>query len=81
MPSMLVPGAAPGVSPIVQPAVSAFGGIPPPAADTVGVPSECLLLKNMFDPKLEVFKTILFGVSLKCLLLFCAYICSFSLPD
>ncbi|XP_057517615.1 uncharacterized protein LOC130798581 [Amaranthus tricolor] len=53
MPSMLVPGAAPGVSPIVQPAVSAFGGIPPPAADTVGVPSECLLLKNMFDPKLE----------------------------
>ncbi|CAO2815637.1 unnamed protein product [Amaranthus hypochondriacus] len=53
MPSMLVPGAAPGVSPIVQPAVSAFGGIPPPVADTVGVPSECLLLKNMFDPKLE----------------------------
>lgn len=27
-----------------------------PAIDTIGVPSECLLLKNMFDPSLEVCK-------------------------
>lgn len=25
-----------------------------PSIDTVGVPSECLLLKNMFDPSSEV---------------------------
>lgn len=25
-----------------------------PIFDTIGVPSECLLLKNMFDPKNEV---------------------------
>lgn len=27
-----------------------------PSIDTIGVPSECLLLKNMFDPKDEVVK-------------------------
>lgn len=25
-----------------------------PTIDTIGVPSECLLLKDMFDPKVEV---------------------------
>lgn len=28
--------------------------IPTPAAEPVGTPSECLLLKNMFDPATEV---------------------------
>lgn len=61
-------GAAPGVSPIVIPfgqiPVPALAGFPTaglslpavtvPSVNTIGIPSECLLLKNMFDPKLEV---------------------------
>ncbi|XP_021753039.1 RNA-binding protein 39-like isoform X2 [Chenopodium quinoa] len=58
-----MPGVAPGVSPLTQPSVVPLGGLPGAGlsaplgtlsmADTIGVPSECLLLKNMFDPKLE----------------------------
>ncbi|XP_010690339.2 uncharacterized protein LOC104903901 isoform X1 [Beta vulgaris subsp. vulgaris] len=62
-----MPGAVPGVSslaaPLMQPSISPLGGLPGAGlttplgtlaiADPVGVPSECLLLKNMFDPKLE----------------------------
>lgn len=62
--STQIPGAgAPLVTPLMQPSVSPLGGLPGaglsaplgtlPMADTMGVPSECLLLKNMFDPKLE----------------------------
>lgn len=41
------------------PGLAAAAGFPMPAItvpaiDTIGVPSECLLLKNMFDPSLEV---------------------------
>ncbi|KAL6346698.1 hypothetical protein AAG906_000316 [Vitis piasezkii] len=60
-------GAAPVVSPLVAPLVQApvpgLAGLPGaglqvpavtvPSIDTIGVPSECLMLKNMFDPKLE----------------------------
>ncbi|GAA0172878.1 RNA splicing factor [Lithospermum erythrorhizon] len=55
-----------GSSPAVTSLVPPFGQVPSPAVpglpssgltlpslDTVGVPSECLLLKNMFDSKLE----------------------------
>lgn len=64
-----IPGAASTVSPLVAPplvqggfpAVAGFAGagiIPgvniPAVLDPVGVPSECLLLKNMFDPSTEV---------------------------
>ncbi|KNA05378.1 hypothetical protein SOVF_190900 isoform A [Spinacia oleracea] len=66
MASMPLPG-APGISPLVaplmQPSVSSLGGLPGSGlsaapgtlsmVDTMGVPSECLLLKNMFDPSLE----------------------------
>lgn len=67
LPTGPILGAAPSVPPIVNPLVQASvpalsglpgGGlsIPPitvPSVDILGVPSECLLLKNMFDPKLE----------------------------
>lgn len=61
VPSML--GATSTVSPLVAPLVQ--GGFPavaglaglavnvPAVVDPVGVPSECLLLKNMFDPSTE----------------------------
>lgn len=32
-----------------------------PSIDSVGVPSECLLLKNMFDPNSEVSRAIMFS--------------------
>ncbi|OWM80438.1 hypothetical protein CDL15_Pgr019718 [Punica granatum] len=51
------------VAPLMQSAVPSLGGLPftglqvPPAAvptiNSIGIPSECLLLKNMFDPTLE----------------------------
>lgn len=56
-------GAAPGISSLVAPMASVPGlaglgvlglQIPTatvPSVDTTGVPSECLLLTNMFDPK------------------------------
>ncbi|KAA8535974.1 hypothetical protein F0562_028452 [Nyssa sinensis] len=67
LPTAPILGAAsavsPLVAPLVQPSVPALVGLPGaglsipsitvPSIDTVGVPSECLLLKNMFDPKLE----------------------------
>ncbi|KAJ4966115.1 hypothetical protein NE237_017964 [Protea cynaroides] len=67
LPTASVLGAAPVVTPLVsplgQPSVPALAGlqgtglsVPPvivPSVDSIGVPSDCLLLKNMFDPKLE----------------------------
>lgn len=59
-------GAAPVVSPVVAaplPSIPALAGLgvglqgpnaTVPTIDTIGVPSECLLLKDMFDPKIEV---------------------------
>ncbi|XP_043713639.1 RNA-binding protein 39-like [Telopea speciosissima] len=54
---------APLVSPLGQPTIPALAGmqgtgLPVPAVtvlpdDSIGVPSDCLLLKNMFDPMLE----------------------------
>ncbi|GAB2209278.1 hypothetical protein Droror1_Dr00026488, partial [Drosera rotundifolia] len=51
------------VSPYTQATVAGPGGllvsghsvlaVSVPSVDTIGVPSECLLLKNMFDPNLE----------------------------
>ncbi|GMJ12689.1 CC1- LIKE SPLICING FACTOR [Hibiscus trionum] len=52
-------GAAPLAQALVPPTISGLPGglqIPTngiPIIDTIGVPSECLLLKNMFDPSLE----------------------------
>ncbi|CAK7329463.1 unnamed protein product [Dovyalis caffra] len=60
-------GAAPVVSPAVAPLLSgsvpSIPGLPVPGlqlpattiptVETIGVPSDCLLLKNMFDPKTE----------------------------
>ncbi|CAL2279710.1 unnamed protein product [Prunus armeniaca] len=66
LPTAPLLGAAPVVSPLVLPitAVPGIAGlgvaglqIPTatlPSMDTIGVPSECLLLKNMFDPAVEV---------------------------
>uniref|UniRef100_A0A5B6ZBK4 RRM domain-containing protein n=2 Tax=Davidia involucrata TaxID=16924 RepID=A0A5B6ZBK4_DAVIN len=68
LPTTPILGAAPAVSPLVaplvQPSVPALAGLPAaglsvpavtvPSVDTIGVPSECLLLKNMFDPKSEM---------------------------
>ncbi|KAG6709215.1 hypothetical protein I3842_06G120600 [Carya illinoinensis] len=65
LPTAPILGAAPVVSPVVAPLASmpALAGLgvglqvptaAVPIADTVGVPSECLLLKDMFDPKIEM---------------------------
>lgn len=40
-----------------------------PSIDTIGVPSECLLLKNMFDPALEVGTHSFSNISLSSLIL------------
>lgn len=76
----VAPSVPPIVNPLVQASVPALGGlpggglsIPPitvPSVDILGVPSECLLLKNMFDPKLEVHIQTLLQVYFLLLLLF-----------
>ncbi|KAJ4851436.1 hypothetical protein Tsubulata_041711 [Turnera subulata] len=53
----------PVAAPLLQSSVAALSGLPTagiqlptasiPAVDTIGIPSECLLLKNMFDPETE----------------------------
>ncbi|GLT86050.1 hypothetical protein SLE2022_042130 [Rubroshorea leprosula] len=67
IPTAAILGATPGVPPLVPPTLQAsvpvMSGLPAagfqlpatnvPTIDAIGVPSECLLLKNMFDPKLE----------------------------
>ncbi|KAG6653535.1 RNA-binding protein 39-like isoform X2 [Carya illinoinensis] len=64
LPMAPVLGAAPVVSPGVAPlpSIPALAGlgvglqgptVTVPTVDTIGVPSECLLLKDMFDPKIE----------------------------
>ncbi|KAL6963686.1 hypothetical protein U1Q18_034693 [Sarracenia purpurea var. burkii] len=54
----VAPAVPPLVSPLVQASVPSLAGLPVPpvtvpSVDIIGVPSECLLLKNMFDPNLE----------------------------
>uniref|UniRef100_A0A2P2LEI7 Uncharacterized protein MANES_04G071600 n=1 Tax=Rhizophora mucronata TaxID=61149 RepID=A0A2P2LEI7_RHIMU len=57
LPAAPILGAVPVVSPVLTPLVPGAGLQLPTAAistvNTIGVPSECLLLKNMFDPKSE----------------------------
>ncbi|KAK4562173.1 hypothetical protein RGQ29_004871 [Quercus rubra] len=62
LPTVPILGAAPAVSPITPlvPALAGLGGsglqVPIatlPTVDTIGVPRECLLLKDMFDPNDE----------------------------
>ncbi|KAH8510493.1 hypothetical protein H0E87_008160 [Populus deltoides] len=67
VPTAPILGATPVVSPAVAPLLSgsvpAIPGLPVPGLqlpataiptmDTIGVPSDCLFLKNMFDPKTE----------------------------
>ncbi|KAK8951764.1 Polyadenylate-binding protein RBP47A [Platanthera zijinensis] len=62
VPTVSVLGAPP-LNPLLPSTIPALAGLPAPAlaftssaiqtVETVGVPSECLLLKNMFDPSLE----------------------------
>uniref|UniRef100_A0A0D6R0A3 RRM domain-containing protein n=1 Tax=Araucaria cunninghamii TaxID=56994 RepID=A0A0D6R0A3_ARACU len=68
-PALSLPTAVPGISPLAQPVVPAVGSVQnymglqnstvvvpsvaPAAVDPIGVPNDCLLLKNMFDPKNE----------------------------
>ncbi|XP_051134773.1 uncharacterized protein LOC127253979 [Andrographis paniculata] len=54
--SMTGSSAAPVSVPVLPGLTSAdlsMPALPVPSADTIGAPSECLLLKNMFDPNLE----------------------------
>ena len=61
-------GVAPAVASLTQASVAPLGGLhlagfsvpslTNPTIDTVGVATECLLLKNMFDPKSEVGRTL-----------------------
>ncbi|KAJ6906427.1 RNA-binding protein 39-like isoform X1 [Populus alba x Populus x berolinensis] len=67
LPTAPILGAAPAVSPAIAPLLSgsvlAIPGLPIaglqltattiPTVETIGVPSDCILLKNMFDPKTE----------------------------
>ncbi|XP_020272881.1 RNA-binding protein 39 isoform X4 [Asparagus officinalis] len=62
VPTASVLGAPPVVSPLIQPTIPALAGLQASAmpiasitttVDTIGFPSECLLLKNMFDPAVE----------------------------
>ncbi|KAB1219999.1 RNA-binding protein rsd1 [Morella rubra] len=64
LPTVPILGAAPVVSPVVAPfaSIPALAGLGAglqvpttamPTVDTIGVPSECLMLKDMFDPKIE----------------------------
>ncbi|XP_042515479.1 RNA-binding protein 39-like [Macadamia integrifolia] len=67
LPTASVLGAAPMVAPLVsslgQPTIPALAGlqgtglsvpaVTVPPVDIIGVPGDCLLLKNMFDPNLE----------------------------
>ncbi|KAL9370652.1 hypothetical protein Peur_035792 [Populus x canadensis] len=67
LPTAPILGAAPAVSPAIAPLLSgsvlAIPGLPVaglqlpattiPTVETIGVPSDCILLKNMFDPKTE----------------------------
>ncbi|PKA55658.1 Nucleolin 1 [Apostasia shenzhenica] len=63
-PALPVPAASVlGAPPLVQSTIPAIAGLPAPAlalapatnqtSEPIGVPSECLLLKNMFDPSME----------------------------
>ncbi|GKV20872.1 hypothetical protein SLEP1_g30922 [Rubroshorea leprosula] len=64
VPTAAILSATPGVSQLVPPSLQALSGlmaagfqlpaINVPTINTIGDPSECLLLKNMFDPKLEM---------------------------
>ncbi|KAL5210482.1 hypothetical protein ABZP36_006105 [Zizania latifolia] len=59
LPPVSVLGAPPTAAPVLQPAVPGFGSIPgaslPITTQSIEMapPSECLLLKNMFDPSVE----------------------------
>ncbi|KAJ6896952.1 RNA-binding protein 39-like isoform X1 [Populus alba x Populus x berolinensis] len=67
LPTAPILGAAPAVAPAIAPLLSgsvlAIPGLPVaglhlpattiPTVETIGVPSDCILLKNMFDPKTE----------------------------
>jgi len=59
IPAVSILGAAPAAAPVLRPTVPGFGSIPgatlPITTPSIELapPSECLLLKNMFDPALE----------------------------
>ncbi|XP_010920083.1 uncharacterized protein [Elaeis guineensis] len=63
LPTASVLGVPQMVAPLLQPTVPALAGLPASSlavastttqpVETVGIPSECLLLKNLFDPNVE----------------------------
>jgi RNA-binding protein 23/39 len=60
VPAASVIGAAPAASPFPQPTIPAVGPVSgasvlPVITQSAGMPTEFLLLKNMFDPAMEVF--------------------------
>ncbi|KAG8095712.1 hypothetical protein GUJ93_ZPchr0013g34063 [Zizania palustris] len=69
LPPVSVLGAPPTAAPVLQPAVPGFGsilGAPLPITTQsieMAPPSECLLLKNMFDPSVEVVFLLLHSTS------------------
>lgn len=76
-------GNIPAVALIPAPGVGMPGGglqipmLTSPTIDTIGTPSECLLLKNMFDPEDEVAKLLsytrkVFPILLLCLMILLA---------
>lgn len=76
-------GSIPAVALIPAPGVGMPGGglqipmLTSPTIDTIGTPSECLLLKNMFDPEDEVAKLLshtrkVFPILLLCLMILLA---------
>lgn len=69
LPSASVTGAALPTTSLIQPTIPAIGTVPgiqipgTQSAD-IGSPTEFLLLKNMFDPAVEVFIYLCFSLSL-----------------
>lgn len=62
LPTASVLGIPPIVNHLAQPPFPGLAGLPTglsigaATVDSVGIPSECLLLKNMFDPSIEVMR-------------------------
>jgi RNA-binding protein 39 len=73
-----------GAAPVGSLSIPVLGGLPSgglqipmptsPSIDTIGVPSECLLLKNMFDPENEVARLLSYTWKVFVILLLCLMI-------
>jgi hypothetical protein len=73
-----------GAAPVGSLSIPVLAGLPSgglqipmptsPSIDTIGVPSECLLLKNMFDPENEVARLLSYTWKVFAILLLCLMI-------